>query len=501
MQTKAFWPRAALLATLGATALLASGCGTSFRQYLHNGLKVGPNYCPPAASVAPQWIDADDQRLRSESDDLGRWWHVFNDPTLDELIDCAYQQNLTLRQAGYRVLAARAQLRIAEGSLFPQSQRMTGDYQRAAISSETANDPLNFGIPGITRFFSQWDLGFNLAWELDFWGRFRRALESDCASLNASVANYDDVLVTLLADVATSYALLRTYQLRLEYARENISLQRVAQRITQAGYEAGTVNKIDMLQARSVVKQTEAQVEELEIGLRQSGNQLCILLGIPPEDLLPRLGQGSIPAAPPEVAVGIPADLLCRRPDVRRAERQAAAQSAAIGVAMSELYPHIAVTGTIGLSSEQSGDLFNAQAMNGAVGPSFQWNILNYGRIWNNVCLQDARFRELVTAYQNSVLRAAQDVENGLVTFLRAQRSAEIRASAANDIREAVKIALYQYKEGKVLFTQVTQLELALVAEQEALARARNEAVAGLIQVYRALGGGWQIRLSSPAEP
>ena len=354
-------------------------------------------------------------RVRQQCDDLSKWWAVFKDPVLDSLICYAYRQNLSLRVAGCRVLEARAQMAIDVGNLFPQTQTMTGDHTNNVLSRETAN-PLSTGLK---RWYGQWDYGFNLSWEIDFWGRLRRAIESDAATLDASVENYDDVLVTLLGDVATNYVTYRTTEQRIRYARENVALQRKTLQIVEGQLKAGIVGELDVDQARSTLEQTEAGIPELEIALRQAANQLCILLGLPPQDLQARLGPGPIPTAPPEVAVGIPADLLRRRPDVRRAERQAAAQSAQIGIAEAEFYPHIAINGTIGYSAENFKNLFQEPALAGSVGPSFTWNILNYGRLVNNVRLQDSRFQELVATYQNTVLSAGQDVENGLVTFLR----------------------------------------------------------------------------------
>jgi outer membrane protein TolC len=196
------------------------------------------------------------------------------------------------------------------------------------------------------------------------------------------------------------------------------------------------------------------------------------------------------------VAAGIPADLLRRRPDVRRAERQAAAQSAQIGVAEADFYPHISITGEFTYSAEKFKDVFGPTALNGTVGPSFQWNILNYGRNLNNVRAQDAQFQQLVAAYQNSVLTAAQDVENGMVTFLRAQERTKFQAASVADAEKAVVIVVAQYKAGAVDFTRVTQIEQTLVPLQDVLAQAQGEIALGLIQVYRALGGGWQIRMT-----
>ena len=483
-------PKGISVASLLVLALSLCGC-TSFHDYVHNGFKVGPNYCQPAAPVAQQWIDATDRRVRSESDDPSHWWTVFNDPTLDSLICCAYHQNLTLREAGFRVLQARAQLAIVTGQLFPQTQNMTGGYSRNAQSLETAN-----GQFAQQQFFNQWNYGFNLNWEVDFWGRFRRAVESNSALLDASVEDYDDTLVTLLGDVATDYVQIRTIQERIRFTQQNVELQEKTLIITQARSRGGTTSELDVYQARSTLEQTQAQIPEFEISLRQTCNNLCILLGMPPEELEARLGPQPIPTAPPEVAVGMPADLLRRRPDVRRAERQAAAQSAQIGVAEADFYPAVSLDGTLGYSAQFFPDLFRSAALTGSVGPSFQWNLLNYGRILNNVRLQDARFQELVTIYQQTVLNADQEVENGLVTFLRAERRTNLQAASVADTEKAVAIVLAQYKAGTSDFTRVTQVEQNLVLQQDVLAQARGEIATGLIQVYRALGGGWQLRLT-----
>jgi NodT family efflux transporter outer membrane factor (OMF) lipoprotein len=478
-------------------AVLTEGC-TGPREYVHNGFKVGPNYCPPAAPVAPTWIDAADQRVRTNSEDLSQWWRVFNDPVLNALIRDAYGQNLTLREAGFRVLASRAQLAVTIGNIFPQSQFASGSFTQTTISKETANNILGLGqalnVPGLQRNFGQWDLGFNIGWELDFWGRFRRAIESDEANLGASVANYDDVLVTLLGDVATNYVQLRTLEQQIAYARYNVELQQQTLTIVDARFHAGTTSELDVHQSRSTLAQTEAQIPELEISLRETANRLCILLGIPPEDLHARLGSAPIPTAPPEVTIGIPADLLRRRPDIRRAERTAAAQSAQIGVAEADFYPAISIVGTIGYSAEQFPNLFRSAAFDGTIGPAFQWKILNYGRIKNNVREQNAKFQELVANYQQTVLNANGEVENGLVTFLRAQVRTKFQSESVDRAQKAVSLGLVQYKAGTVDFTRITQLEQNLVLQQNTLAQARGEIAQGLIQVYKALGGGWEIR-------
>jgi NodT family efflux transporter outer membrane factor (OMF) lipoprotein len=490
--------RIALHVGLLAAAASCAGC-TPWSEYIHNGFKVGPNYQKPPAPVAPNWIDAADQRVRSETGDLSKWWTVFNDPVLNDLICDAYHQNLTLRQAGFRVLEARAQLGIAVGSYFPQTQAMTGDFLREASSGKIG--------PAQQKFFSRWDYGFTLAWELDFWGRFRRAIESNQATLQASVASYEDVLVTLLGDVATAYVNYRVAEARIEVATRNAGIQSKVLDITRASAAVGKATQMDAAQSESTLYQTQATIPELQIAKRTAMNQLCILLGIPPVQLQDRLGTAPIPIAPPGVVVGIPADLLRRRPDIRKAERLVAAQSAQIGVAESAFYPHIIINGTIDWQATRFKNLFNTGAISGNVGPSFRWDLLNYGRLLFNVRYQQALFAELAAAYQQTVLNANQDVENGLVTFLQAQERYLLQKKSVDAGRFALTTVREQWRAGTVDFTRVAQLMLNQVVLEDTLAQVQGEIATGLINVYSALGGGWELRLTdcvsarAPAPP
>ncbi len=478
-----------LRAALAVAMLWSSGC-TPFREYVRNGFKVGPNYCAPPAPVAQDWIDALDARVDENRPDLAHWWMVLGDPTLDALILNAAQQNLTVRQAGFRVLQARAARAIAAGNLFPQQQQAVGGYSRNALSAEVANREFI-----AERFFDQWDAGFGLAWELDFWGRFRRALEAADADLDATVEEYDQVLVTLIGDIAATYVEVRTLQQRIDYVQANIQLQRQTYIIADANARAGQVSELDVDQSISTLAQTESLIPQYELQLRQATNQLCILLGMPPLDLIQIIARGPIPRTPPGLVVGIPADLLRQRPDVRRNERLVAAQSARVGVATSELYPHISITGSLGYSAENFSSLFSKGAFTGSVGPSFQWNILNYGRLINNIRLHDARLAELIVAYQGSVLQANLEAENGIAQFLRSQEQARALARSVEASVKAVNIAVAQYKGGETDFNRVSLLQQNLVQQQDLYAVAQGEIVAGLVETYRALGGGWQIRL------
>jgi NodT family efflux transporter outer membrane factor (OMF) lipoprotein len=392
--------------------------------------------------------------------------------------------------AGARILEAQAQRNIAAGNLFPQSQSAFADYTRVKLSTNTANPPLD-------AWFSNWDAGLTASWELDFWGRFRRAVEAADAELDGSVENYDDVLVVLLSDVAATYVEYRTFQQRLVYARANVDIQRRAAQLALDKFQGGATTERDTQQANQVLAQTEALIPSLEIGKRQAANRLCTLLGLPPTDLEAMLGEGPIPSVPTHAVVGVPADLVRRRPDVRRAEREVAAQSARIGIAVSDLYPHISVLGTIGVEGERFADLFRNGSMIGNIGPSIRWDILNYGRLVNNVRVQDARFQAAAYAYQDQVLTAGREVEDALIAFLLTQEQTRYLGDSVTAANRTVEITNEQYVQGAVDFTAVFLFEATLTSQQDLYAASQGDVALSLIAIYRALGGGWQIRLGN----
>ena len=482
--------RLAVWATILACSLDSGGC-TPLRDYVRQGFKVGPQYETPPAPTASHWIDENDIRVRTDEGDLSSWWAVFDDPLLNNIIVDAYQQNLTLREAGFRVLAARAQFGIAVGTFFPQQQNMSGGYARRVVQdiySETAN------------------LGFNLAWELDFWGRFRRAILSAEANLDASVFNYDDVLVTLIGDVASAYVQIRTLQRRIELLENAIAVQQDVYNFIEIRLREGFagVTELDRAQAESDLKQSQAQVAQLRIDLRTTENGLCALLGRPSVDLEPWLNAGpkrGIPIPPDYVVAGIPADLLRRRPDVRRAERDAAAQAEQIGVATSDLYPAFVINGSIGWQNAQIDQLISPGSFTGAVSPQFQWNLLNYGRLLNNIRLQDATFNQLVAFYQNTVVNASREVEDGMVTFLQAQARAQLLGESVDAAYRALAVIVAQYEAGLqgVDFNRYAVILQSLISQQDQWAVSQGQIGQGLIQVYRGLGGGWEIRLGDNA--
>jgi NodT family efflux transporter outer membrane factor (OMF) lipoprotein len=493
MRTADRRPRSHCRLALLAGALLLAGC-TTLSDYVHNGFKVGPNYHRPPVPAADHWIDAADPRVGSVPVDDSHWWTAFHDPVLDSLVKAAYQQNLPLRAAGFRVLESRAKLCISVGNLFPQSQQLTADYDRHGVSVTVANR-----VATPVRWFNIWDVGFNLSWEIDFWGQFRRAIEAACADFDASIENYDAVLVTLVADVGQAYTQLRIAQQQLVYVHTNIELQKKTLDLVNERYKAGAADLVDVEQAKANLARTEALAPPLLVQIRQYSDQLCTLLGIPMEDLTKQLSIAPIPVPPSALPVGFPPDLIKRRPDVRQAERQVAAQSARIGVAVADFYPAMGIGASIGYQTSFLKDLFSDQSIRGTWGPFFSWPILNYGRLLNAVREQEAIFQELVATYQNTLLTANQEVENGLVLFLQSQEQAADQQRAVTAVRKSVDLFLIQYKEGKIALNPLYLLERDLVNYEIDYATAQGNIALGLIQVYRALGGGWQIRLEDGA--
>lgn len=558
----------ALLACVAAVfACGPGGCMTSLPAYVRNGFKVGPNYQRPPAPLSAKWIDDGDPRVRAGAPNLATWWDVFDDPVLTDLIRQAYSSNLTLRAAGYQILEAQQQRRIACSELLPQSQAAAFSYSHNEISTNggAATGPTGFfgtglappAIPvavttpatpiagvtvldpgppvsgttstlvnggflspgvGTSRYFDNWATSLNMSWELDFWGLFRRNLEAASASLDQSVFNSDEMTVLLLANVASQYVEIRTLQRRLELARRNVALQEPLVAVLEQQYKTGVANSDPAYhQLKSNLENTRALIPALEITLRQANNALCALLGIPVQDLLPKLGDGTVPdpADPSKrvvripqpiddtVVVGIPGELLLQRPDVKAAEAQLRIQNADIGIAEAEMYPHLGINGSIGLAANQFGKLFNQSSGTGSIGPSLTWNILNYGRLLANVRLQDQVYQQHVAEYQQAILNANQDAENALVAYLRSiEQERHLRESA----EAAASVSAYYVRQLRVGFLPqalntpafVNQLFTTInfqVTQQDVAAQAEGNIALNLILLYRALGGGWQLRL------
>jgi NodT family efflux transporter outer membrane factor (OMF) lipoprotein len=450
---------------------------------------LGPDYEEPTPPLETEWLAYEDPMLDSASPVVTDWWKkAFNDPVLDTLVQTSLEENLTRRSAGLRVLQAREQLAIAIGNQYPQQQDVSGSAGTGRQSDRT--DEL-------------YDLGFDVSWEADVWGRFRRQIESASAGLDAALASYDGITISLIADVARTYLLIRTTQRRLEVARYNVGLQRENVAITTAKFEGGATSALDVEQAQTLLYNTIGTVSGLESDLQQFINSLAVLLGRPPGDLGPLLGEKKpLPTVAPEVAVGMPQDLIRRRPDIRVAERQLAAQSAQVGFAITELYPHFGLSGSIGTTAntqanEDYDDLFSDDTFRYNLTAGFRWDVLNYGRLRSNVRLQDAFFQQLLEDYRQTVLGAQADVENSIVAYLRSQEQLIATRSAAEAAERAANISQIQYQDGLTNFNTVITTLVSLASQQDLLAATEGTVATNLVDVYRAIGGGWEVRPSS----
>lgn len=466
------------IACLIGFVLLASGC-----------TMLGPDYEEPEPPLETEWLAYEDPLLDTTSTAVPEWWQeTFSDPVLDTLVQTALDENLTRRSAGLRVLQAREQLAIAVGNQYPQQQAVSGSAGTGRQDDRT--DDI-------------YDLGFSVSWEADVWGRFRRQVESASAALDATLASYDGITISLIADVARTYLLIRTTQRRLDVARYNVGLQKQNVEITTAKFEGGATSALDVEQAQTLLYNTIASVSDLESQLRQFTNSLAVLLGQPPGDLGPILGATKpIPAVRPEVAVGMPQDLIRRRPDIRVAERQLAAQSAQIGFAITELYPHFGLSGSIGTTAntrlnQDYDDLFSDDTFRYNLAAGFRWDVLNYGRLRSNVRLQDAFFQQLLEDYRQTVLSAQADVENSIVAYLKSQDQLIATRSAAQAAERAANISQIQYQDGLTNFNTVITTLVSLANQQDLLAATEGTVATNLVDVYRAIGGGWEVRPSS----
>jgi NodT family efflux transporter outer membrane factor (OMF) lipoprotein len=476
------------LGSLISMTLIISGCAM-----------VGPDYVKPTVPEPGEWLEAEDPQIKSEMADFSQWWTGFNDPILNKLVESAYQQNLPLQIAGLRILEARAQLGIAIGFQYPQQQQAVA---LGFVNQSSDNGP---NQAFADRYFMDYQVGFDATWELDIWGKFRRAIQSGMANLEASIADYDDILVALTAEVARTYVIIRTLEERLAVAHENVRIQKRSLEIAEVRFKAGAVTELDVSQARALLRSTEATIPTLESDLRQAKNAMAILLGKLPGEIDETLGPpGLIPAVPLEVAVGIPTELLRRRPDIRFAERALAAQSALIGFAKADLYPHFSLFGSIGLEASSKVDyrsnnssfseLFSSDSFTYMAGPSINWDIFSYGRITNRVRVEDARFQELAINYEDIVLKAAQEVENAMVGFLRTQEAVVFLGDGVKASKRSVDLSMIQYREGLVDYQRVLDTQRFLTEQQDSLVTTAGVVVANLIAIYKALGGGWEIR-------
>ena len=479
--------RTRTIPTIALLALALSGC-TQYHQWRRQG-KVGPNHQQPEAVVASTWQSCNSPELIATENavDDTCWWMAFGDPQLQELVEVAAQGNLPLRAALLRIQEQSLAASIKVGNLLPQQQQAYAQYSRTQFS----NNGNLVGIPGLGNSFDLYDVGFRAAWELDLWGRLRRLAESSCAERDIAVEDSHDLRLCLVADVGAVYTTIRALQHRLVLARDQVAAQQETLRIAEARFKNGSTTMLDVTQARAIVESMQAAIPRLQSELQQANHRLCVLLGQPPQLVFDEIHHGNIPSTPDCLVVGMPRDLLRRRPDIRRAERQVAAQCALIGVAAAELFPTFSLQGTINWQSFELSHLFESASSGGAIVPGVRWNILNYGRLKKNVCLRETQWQQAVLAYRQVVLEAHAEVESAMAAYLKKKEEITALRRAVEATRESLRIATSQYREGNTDLDRVNNLRKDLITQQDLEIAARGQAAIALIRIYKTMGGGW----------
>lgn len=452
------------------------------------GCTVGPDYHPPKVNVPERWSETLSGGETNGIAQLADWWASFNDPQLNSLVDRALKSNLQLRIAEARVLEARAQRGAVAAGLWP-SVDASGSYTYNRISQ-------NYFLPlppGTPLAYNWYQAGFDSSWELDVFGGVRRNVEAANADIAAAEFSRRDVLVTLLAELARNYFEICSAQQRLAIARENIDAQRRLLALTTQQYQAGVTSELDVQQASALLADTEAAVPSLETARDSSIHSVGVLLAQPPGALVAELSQTNpIPLPPPRVPVGLPSDLLQRRPDIQRVEQQLAAATARIGVAKADLFPHFSLTGDAGLQSVSAATWFEPASRFWTVGPTITWRIFDAGQIRANIRVQGARQQQALANYEQTVLSAFEDVEDALSAFAKEQtRYLSLRNSVSAQ-QAALNLARDLYQNGLTDFIRVLDSERSLYQAEDALVQSQAAISDNLVALYKALGGGWQ---------
>ena len=451
------------------------------------GCTVGPDYVAPEPDLPDAWHEQLARGLVEGEANLHTWWTVFDDAVLTSLIERASTESLDIKLAVARVDEARARRGIARGEWFPSLDGV-GSLQRNRSSKEISETV----PPPQSRTDTFYSSGFDATWEIDFFGRIRRSVESATAGLEASIEDYRDVLVSIFAEIGITYVEVRTLQERIQSANSNVETQRGALQLTTDRNRAGLVGDLDVRQAEQNLASTESAIPVLRTSLVQAINRLGVLLGEPPSSLHAELGPvAPIPQPPDEVLVGLPAELLRQRPDIRAAEREFASQTAQIGVATADLYPRFTLLGTFALEATDFVDWFTGDAISYGFGPAFRWNIFDGGRIRSNIEAQDALTEQTLVRYEQTLLFGLQDVEDAMVAYIQENERRDALNRSVVAARKSVELVDTLYRTGLTDFQNVLDTQRTQFLQEDSLAQSEGFVSQNLIQVYRALGGGW----------
>jgi NodT family efflux transporter outer membrane factor (OMF) lipoprotein len=480
---------------------------------------VGPNYHRPKIELPADWIGAATKpegvpttqasHTVQAAANLARWWMALDDPILDSLVERAIESNLDLQRAAARIRQARASVGVSQAGLFPTAD-LGGSYRHSVSGPGDADrsgrtvtlpdgTPITTGVGGRPESRSDlWRAGLDAAWEVDVFGGIRRDVEASRADEDSAVEDWRDVLVTLVSDVALNYVDLRQFQRQIDIAVKNLDAQVHTAEVTQKKFTGGEVSRLDVANAEAQVASTRSQIPSLRTNERQAIYNLSVLLGQEPGALVQELSHGGpIPDVPKQIPVGLPSDLLLRRPDVRRAEAAAHAATARVGVAVADLFPRFSLTGSAGLQGDRLNSLGDARNYFWSLGPSVSWPLFDAGRIRSNIKVRTAAQEEALLTYRSTILVALQDVENALVAFTNEQERRQSLIESVQQNRTAVDLSLKLYSQGTEEFLNVLNAQRSLLVAEAALADSDRTVAANLIALYKALGGGWE----KPAEP
>jgi NodT family efflux transporter outer membrane factor (OMF) lipoprotein len=465
------------------------------------GCTLGPDYRPVVAHAPAAWSSPGGNGLISGTSATTAWWASFNDPELDSLILRAAKTNPDLRVAEARLRQSRAQREMSIANFWPTLDSSDSE----ARAKQSMNQPLIGALPlppGFPFEYNVYTAGFDAGWEIDVFGGKRRALEGATADYEGAIAARDGAMLSVLAEVARNYMELRGAQRRLEIAHRDLALQQEALDLTRARFKTGLVSELDVTRSAAQLASMQAAIPPLATAVRQATYAIAILLGLEPGELLGELAAAAaVPPAPPEVPIGLPSDLLRRRPDVRRAERQLAAETARIGVAEAEWFPKFSLTGDFGFESVSFGKWFKPGSRFWSFGPSLQWRVFDFGRVRAEVRAQTAVQEAALASYEKAVLVSLQDAENAVVAYAQEQNRHQALADAVADNRHSLEMAESLFAKGRVNFLDVLDARRSLYQADDLLAISDQAVAIDLIALYKALGGGWEILTPQAASP
>jgi multidrug efflux system outer membrane protein len=463
------------------------------------GCAVGPDYHPAAGDAPAAWDAPVANGLTDQASAPSSWWASFNDAELDSLIRRATQSNLDLRVAEARLRQARAVRAGSAADLAPDVNASAS----ADRARQSQNQPLIGSLPLPANFpfeYSVFQAGFDASWEIDIFGGKRRALQAATADWESAIEARNDAMVSVLAEVARNYVDLRGSQQRLDIARRDLKIQEDATELTRARYQGGVATDLDVTREAALLDAEQAAIPPLETAMRAAMYALAVLLAQHPGELVAELSPAAaLPPVPPQIPIGLPADLLRRRPDVRRAERQLAAETARIGVAKSDWFPKVSLIGDVGVESVSVSNWFEPGSRFWSIGPSVQWKALDFGRVRAEVRVQTAVQEAALATYQKAVLTALQEAENAIVAYAQEQNRHRALADAVVKNRHALDLADSLYRYGRVNFLDVLDARRTLFQSEDQLALSDQGISLDLITLYKALGGGWETLPQAPA--